>query len=263
MEAGWWKEDYLDIFLVPLGILLMLAYHLSLLYRYLKCPQTTIIGYENHNKRAWVERMYMVEAKDRGPALTVISSNITAATALSSICLVLSSIIGAWIGSSASNNTSIFTNSLIFGSTSRSMVFIKFISIISCFLVAFACFVQTARYFVHANFLISMPTNEVPVTCVVKEVIKGSNYWLTGIRSLFFATNLLLWIFGPIPMFCCSVIMVAVLVGVDRNTTPLHPYAPVKGSHDLSNKIDRGKNAVSNAFELLHHRSHDGSRSNA
>lgn len=246
-----WKEDYLDIFLVPLGILLMLAYHLSLLYRYLKCPQTTVIGYENHNKRAWVERMFLVEAKDRGPAIAVLSSNITAATALSSICLVLSSIIGTWIGSSASKTTSIFTNNLIYGSTTPSIVFIKFISLLSCFLVAFACFVQTARYFVHVNFLISMPNNDISVNCVVTEVIKGSNYWSTGIRSLFFATNLLLWIFGPIPMFCCSVIMVVMLVNIDRNTTPLHQYAPVRaGSHDLSNKIDHGKKAVANAFEL-------------
>ncbi|XP_073028738.1 uncharacterized protein [Primulina eburnea] len=242
-----WKEDYLDIVLVPLGILLMIAYHLSLLYRYLKCPHTTDIGYENHTKRAWVERMYLAEAKDRGTAISVISSNITAATALSSVCLLLSSLIGTWIGSSATKNISIFTNILVYGSTSSSTVFIKFVSLLSCFLVAFACFVQTAKYFVHANFLISMPNNDIPVTCVVKEVIKGSNYWLAGIRSLFLATNLLVWIFGPIPMFCCSVIMVVVLVIIDRNTTPLHPYAPVGESHDLSNKIDNGKNAVANA----------------
>ncbi|XP_073285417.1 uncharacterized protein [Primulina huaijiensis] len=242
-----WKEDYLDILLVPLGILLMLVYHLSLLYRYLKCPDTIDIGYENHTKRAWVERMYLAEAKDRGPAISVISSNITAATALSSICLVLSSLIGTWIGGSASKNTSIFTNKLVYGSTSPSTVFIKFVSLLSCFMVAFACFVQTAKYFVHANFLISMPNNDIPVTCVVKDVIKGSNYWLAGIRSLFFATNLLLWIFGPIPMFCCSVIMVVMLVIIDRNTTPLHQYAPVTDSHDLSNKIDNGEKAVANA----------------
>lgn len=251
-----WKKDYLDIALVPLGLLLMFAYHITLLYRYVKCPQTTVIGYENHNKRAWVERMYLVEAKDRGPAISVISSNITAATALSSICLVLSSIIGTWIGSSNSNTSSIFSNKLIYGSRIPSIVFIKFISLLSCFLVAFACFVQTARYFVHANFLISMPNNDIPVACVVKEVIKGSNYWLSGIRSLFFATNLLLWIFGPIPMFCCSVIMVVVLVNVDRNTTPLHQYAPVGESHGLFKKIDHGKKAVTNAFEL-HPRAHD------
>ncbi|KAI3457414.1 hypothetical protein Pfo_014077 [Paulownia fortunei] len=218
---GPWQKDYLDVVLVPCGLLLMFGYHLVLVYRYLKCPDTTVIGYENHNKRAWVRRMFQVEVKDRGPAISVISSNITAATALSSISLVLSSIIGTWIGSSSTN---IFTSSYIYGSRSPSMVYIKYIALLSCFLVAFACFVQTARCFVHANFLISMPNSDIPVSIVVKEVIRGSNFWLIGLRSLYFATNLMLWIFGPIPMFLCSVIMVGVLLNFDRNTTPLHQY---------------------------------------
>ncbi|KAL7087611.1 hypothetical protein ACP275_13G077500 [Erythranthe tilingii] len=217
-----WEKDYLDVILVPSGLLLMLGYHLILVYRYLKCPQYTVIGYENHNKRAWVRRMLQVEMKDRGPAISVISSNITAATALSSISLVLSAVIGAWIGSSSTAN--IFTGRYIYGNRSQSIVYVKYVSLLSCFLVAFACFVQTARYFVHANFLISMPNNDIPVGCVVKEVIRGSHFWLVGLRSLFFATSMLLWIFGPIPMFLCSVIMVLLLMNFDRNTTPLHQY---------------------------------------
>ncbi|KAK6134618.1 hypothetical protein DH2020_031628 [Rehmannia glutinosa] len=218
---GPFQKDYLDLILVLCGLFLMFGYHLILVYRYVNCPENTTIGYENHNKRAWVKRMFQVELKERGLAISVISSNITAATALSSISLVLCSIIGAWIGSS---NTNIFTNNYIYGNKSPSTVYIKYISMLSCFLVAFTCFVQTARYFVHVNFLISMPNNDIPVNCVVKEVIKGSNFWLIGLRSLYFATNLLLWIFGPIPMFICSVIMVGVLLNFDWNTTPLHQY---------------------------------------
>ncbi|KAK4439153.1 hypothetical protein Salat_0250200 [Sesamum alatum] len=165
--------------------------------------------------------MFQVDVKERGPAISVISSNISAATALSVISLTLTSLLGAWIGSSTTNN---ITSSYIYGSRSLSMVYIKYIAVLSCFMVAFACFVQTARYFVHANFLISMPNSDIPVSCVVKDVIRGNNFWLIGLRSLFFATNLLLWIFGPIPMFLCSVIMVGVLMSLDRNTTPLHQY---------------------------------------
>ncbi|GFP79644.1 hypothetical protein PHJA_000107900 [Phtheirospermum japonicum] len=201
----------------------MFGYHLILVYRYLKCPQNTVIGYENHNKRAWVKKVFQVELKNRGPAISVISGNISAATSLSSISLFLCSIIGAWIGSS--DTRSIFTGRYIYGNKSPSMVYIKYISLLSCFLVAFACFVQAARYFVHVSYLISMPnSNDVPASCVVKEVIRGSNFWLVGLRSLYFSTNLLMWIFGPIPMFVCSAIMVGVLVIFDRNTTPLHQY---------------------------------------
>ncbi|KAL3821223.1 hypothetical protein ACJIZ3_007128 [Penstemon smallii] len=244
MEA--WKKDYLDVLLVPFGLLFMFGYHLFLLYRYLKCPHTTDIGYENHNKRAWVARMLQVDIKERGPAVSVISSNISAATALTSISLVLSSLIGAWIGSTKMN---LFTGGYIYGSISPSIVYIKYISLLSCFLVAFACFFQTTRHFVHASFLISMPNSDVPVSCVQREVIKGSNFWLIGIRSLYFATNLLLWVFGPIPMFICSVIMVGVLFNFDRNTTPLHQYKPI-GRNELSN-IDVKKAAAIKADENL------------
>ncbi|XAR56507.1 hypothetical protein NMG60_11037027 [Bertholletia excelsa] len=178
MNWTWRKED-LDLVLVPSGLLIMFGYHLFLLYRYLKFPQTTVIGYENHYL-AWVERIMKVESKDREQAISVISSNITAAISLSSICLVLGSLIGTWIGSSTKN---IFTSNLIYGDT-----------------MAFASFVQTARCFVHANFLISMPNSDLPISYVEKAVITGSNYWSVGIRALYFATTLLLWIFGPIPI---------------------------------------------------------------
>ncbi|KAH6780916.1 spastin [Perilla frutescens var. hirtella] len=216
-----WRKEYLDLILVPCGLLLMFGYHLALVYRYLKCPEKTIIGYENHNKRAWVRKMFQIEIKDRGPAISVLSSNMSAATALASISLILSSLIGAWIGSSTVN---LFTSRYIYGNRSPSMVYTKYISLLSCFLVAFGCFVQTARYFVHANFLISMPNNDIPIECVEREVIRGSNFWLMGLRSIYFATNLLLWIFGPIPMLACSVAMVGVLLVLDVNTTPLHHY---------------------------------------
>ncbi|PIN03570.1 hypothetical protein CDL12_23902 [Handroanthus impetiginosus] len=172
-----WKKDYLDVVLVPCGLILMFGYHLFLLYRYLKCPEKTVIGYENHNNRAWVERIFQVELKDRGPAISVITSNITAALALSSISLVLSSLISTWIGSSTAN---LFTSSYINGSRSLSVVYIKYISLLSCFLIGFACLVQTIRHFVHANFLISMLNDDVPVIMVEREVIKGSAFWLAG-----------------------------------------------------------------------------------
>lgn len=50
----------IDMVLVPLGLAIMFSYHLFLLYRILRFPHTTVVGYENHNLRAWVERMLRV-----------------------------------------------------------------------------------------------------------------------------------------------------------------------------------------------------------
>ena len=51
------EKAQLDLLLVPSALLIMFAYHLFLLYRYLTAPHTTVIGFENNDKRAWVERI--------------------------------------------------------------------------------------------------------------------------------------------------------------------------------------------------------------
>lgn len=151
---------------------------------------------------------------------------------MASVALVLSSLIGAWLGS---ESRSVFSSSLVYGDTSSSIISIKYVALLICFLTAFGAFVQTARCFVHANFLISMPNSDIPVTCVQKEVIRGSNFWELGMRASYFATTLLLWVFGPIPMFASSVFMVGLLQTLDRNTLPLHSYQPL-GLDFLSKK---------------------------
>ncbi|KAH7843222.1 hypothetical protein Vadar_014069 [Vaccinium darrowii] len=216
-----WKE-HLDTVLVPSGLLIMFGYHLFLLHRHLKLPHTTTMGHDNHYMGAWVEKMMQVESKDRSQALTVINSNISAAFNLSSISLVLSSLIGTWIRTTS--NATFTIGRLIYGNTSQSVLAIKHISLLICFLVAFASFVQSARCYVHSNFLITMPNADIPMPLVQKAVVAGSNFWTVGMRALYFATPLLLWVFGPIPMFVASVVTVVVLYNLDSNSTPLLPF---------------------------------------
>ncbi|EPS62553.1 hypothetical protein M569_12238 [Genlisea aurea] len=153
--------------------------------------------------------------------MSVISSTVSASISLASICLVLSSLLVTWIGSST---TDAFPTKYVYGNTTPPMIYTKCIAIIACFLVAFACFVLSASSFVNANYLISMPNEDVPSSFVVREVIGGSDFWQVGLRSLYLATVLLLWVFGPIPMLIGSVAMVAVLIILDRNATPLYQY---------------------------------------
>uniref|UniRef100_A0A0D3H5A5 Uncharacterized protein n=1 Tax=Oryza barthii TaxID=65489 RepID=A0A0D3H5A5_9ORYZ len=90
-------KSSMDLVLVPCGLAIMVGYHLMLLHRILRHPHTTVIGYENHNKLAWVERMLQAAAPEESAlALGVISDNISAATTLASLCIALGSLIGAW-----------------------------------------------------------------------------------------------------------------------------------------------------------------------
>ncbi|XAR59193.1 hypothetical protein NMG60_11014896 [Bertholletia excelsa] len=208
-------KEYLDLVLVPSGLILMFGYHLFLLYRYLNLPHTTIFGFENHDRRAWVEN---TEKKEN--ALTVLGSNTNAATFLASVSLTLSSLIGVWIAS----NSGIFQSGLVYGDTRPSTISIKYISLLICFILAFSCFVQSARSFIHANYLVSFENTTLPAKYVELTVIRGSDFWSLGLRALYFAINLLLWFFGPVPMFATSLSMVILLYYLDTNTTPLHRH---------------------------------------
>lgn len=165
-------------------------------------------------------RNSQLDATDRGAAVTVINSSIIASTSMSSVSLVLSSLIGTWIGNSSGKN--ILSSSVIYGDTRTTITSYKYITLLLCFLVAFASFIQMLRNYTLASFLISMPHCEIPVSYVQKPVIKGSNYWAIGLRALYFAATLLMWIFGPVSMFISSVVMVAVLYNLD--TTSTEPY---------------------------------------
>lgn len=162
-----------------------------------------------------------VDKKDVGTALSVLSTNTSAATFLASVSLTLCSLIGAWI---ANSSTSFLKSELIYGDTRSSTMSIKYISLLIFFLLAFSCFVQSARNFVHANYIISTPDSDIPVRYAELAVIRGSDFWSLGLRALYFALNLLLWFFGPIPMFVCSILMVIVLHYLDTNTTLLHQH---------------------------------------
>ncbi|CAO2187961.1 unnamed protein product [Urochloa humidicola] len=214
------EKGSLDLVLVPCGLVIMLSYHLLLLYRILRHPSTTVIGYENHNKVAWVRRMVQSSPDETSLALSVISSNISASTNLASLSIALGSLIGAWI----SSTTKVFMTELVFGDRSQATATVKYISLLVCFLASFTCFIHSARYYVQASFLITTLDSDVPAGYIEHAVIRGGNFWSMGLRALYLATTLLMWIFGPIPMFACSVLMVVILHMLDTNSLPLHQH---------------------------------------
>ncbi|XP_057842269.2 uncharacterized protein LOC131051687 [Cryptomeria japonica] len=219
-----WAETYLDLVLVPSGLLFLGVYHLYLLYRILKYPHSTAIGFDNDKKKIWVHKMMEDIPRNTEIALQVISSNISAATYLAALSISLSSLIGTIVGSSTTNSQSkILADEIIYGDRSTSVGSIKYASLLLCFLIAFMSQVQCIRYFTHVNFLISTPGSSVPAHYVEDAVIRGSNFWALGLRAYYFAFPLLLWVFGPIPMFSCSLGMVCFLYFLDSKDNPIPP----------------------------------------
>ncbi|CAN6217330.1 unnamed protein product [Urochloa humidicola] len=198
----------MDMVLVPCALAVMVGYHLLLLYRILRRPHTTAIGYENHNKLAWVERMARTaaEPEEAALALGIISDGVSASTTLASLCIALASLIGAWVST-----------------TGGAPAAAKYGSLLACFLASFACFVQSAGCYVHASFLVSAVGSDAPASHLRRAVLRGGGFWAAGLRALYLATALLVWVaFGPVAMLACSVLTFAVLCLLDTNSMPLH-----------------------------------------
>lgn len=198
-----------------------------------------------------------IDPLNRGTAFSVIGSNTSASTFLASTSLSLTSLIGTWVGSS-SNNAAI--TKFIYGNKSASVNAMKYVSVVVFFLVAFASFIQSTRSYVQANFFLSMPLAEVPVEYVEEALSRGHNFWQLGLRAIYFATNLLLWVFGPIPMFASSVATVTVLHVIDANTKTLHEF-PNPDKHNLK-KVGEEISAMA-AMALHHHDRPEGIQTTA
>ncbi|XVF51124.1 hypothetical protein PTKIN_Ptkin04bG0159500 [Pterospermum kingtungense] len=214
------EKKYLDCILVPIGILLMVSYHLWLLYRIVKHPTKTVIGVNEINRRFWVRAMMEDVAKNGVLAVQTLRNNIMASTLLASTAIMLSSLIAVLMTSGTNGRSSWF----VYGDRSDLTFSIKFFSILVCFLVAFLLNLQSIRYYSHASILINVPFKKMSqhqrhhhltAEYVATTVNRGSYCWSLGLRAFYFSLPLFLWIFGPLPMFFCCIALVFMLYFLD------------------------------------------------
>ncbi|KAH7352539.1 hypothetical protein KP509_19G050900 [Ceratopteris richardii] len=139
-----------------------------------------------------------------------------ASTLLATAAITLSSLIAVLI----TNKKSTFTESpLVLGDQGDLVSSLKLLAVLVCFLAAFFCNVQAVRYYCHASFLLNIPLGDTapgltPVY-VNRAITRGTHFWSLGLRAFYFSFPLFLWLFGPIPMFVCSVIMAVLLHFLD------------------------------------------------
>ncbi|XWS61449.1 hypothetical protein CRYUN_Cryun07bG0126700 [Craigia yunnanensis] len=214
------EKKHLDLILVPIGIFLMVAYHLWLLYRIVKHPTKTVIGVNTINRRFWVRAMMEDVSKNGVLAVQTLRNNIMASTLLASTAIMLSSLIAVLMTSGSSDRSSWF----VFGDRSDLAFSIKFFLILVCFLVAFLLNLQSIRYYSHASILINVPFKKMSqhqqhhhltAEYVVTTVIRGSYFWSLGLRAFYFSFPLFFWIFGPVPMLFCCIALVFLLYFLD------------------------------------------------
>lgn len=210
------REQLLDYTLVPLGLLIMVAYHVWLLHKIIKTPTKTIVGIHAINRRLWVHAMMEDTPKNGVLAVQTMRNNIMASTLLATTAITLSSVI-AVLMTSRSNGKAL---GIVFGDKSQIGFSLKFFSILVCFLLAFLLNVQSIRYYSHASILINVPFKKMASPYLTSEYVgrtvnRGGYFWSLGLRAFYFSLPLFLWIFGPIPMFCSCFSLVILFYFLD------------------------------------------------
>ncbi|GAA0168967.1 hypothetical protein LIER_23551 [Lithospermum erythrorhizon] len=219
------EKQILDCVLVPLGLVVMIFYHIWLLHQIYNDPTRTVVGINAINRRLWVRAMMEDTSKNGVLAVQTLRNNIMASTLLASTAIMLSSLIAVLMTNGGSSYQSSSTP-FIYGDKSELGFTIKFFSILVCFLVAFLLNVQSIRYYSHASILINVPPPHkrkmkgllnigATAEYVGRTVNRGSYFWSLGLRAFYFSFPLFLWIFGPIPMFLCCVVLVVMLYYLD------------------------------------------------
>jgi uncharacterized membrane protein len=213
------EESELDTVLVPIGLMLMVIYHLWLLFTVHQYPNRTVIGLNSLSRHQWVFSMMTDPVKNGVLAVQTIRNNIMASTLLASTAITLSSLITVFVSSTSDSRDA--ASKLVYGNISPLIYSIKYFALLLCFLAAFLCNVQSIRYYAHVSFLVTVPTSKdkrEAIEYVSINLNRGSFFWSLGLRAFYVSFPLLLWIFGPIPMFVCCCLMCCILYFLDTTT---------------------------------------------
>ncbi|KAJ3074718.1 hypothetical protein HK102_005741 [Quaeritorhiza haematococci] len=203
----------LDYILAPIAFAIILLYHVYLLIKYKRDPESTIMGFNHRVRALWVQSM--MRGKRDILAVQTLRNNMMATSLFASSSILIASALAAL--TSTSDRLSPI-NEFVYGTQNTALSMVKLIIIITCFLCAFLCFLQSMRYLNHINLCINIEGHSdiVSPEFVTQVYRRAADYHSLGVRGYFIAFPALLWLFGPIPMLIASVLLTALLFHLDK-----------------------------------------------
>ncbi|KAL8101819.1 hypothetical protein AgCh_033640 [Apium graveolens] len=213
-----WRKCYLDAVLVPLAVVVSVSYHVWLWNKVRTQPLSTVVGINARGRRLWVFAMMKDNEKKNILAVQTLRNTIMGSTLMATTSILLCSGLAAVISSTYSVKKPL--NDTIYGAHGEFMVALKYVSLLVFFLFSFMCHSLAIRFINQVNFLINTPQDDTMASVVTPEYIsylleKGFTLNTVGNRLFYSALPILLWIFGPVLVFLCSVSLVPVLYNLD------------------------------------------------
>ncbi|CAN1178250.1 hypothetical protein LINPERHAP2_LOCUS33567 [Linum perenne] len=212
-----WRESNLDVILVPLAFAVVSSYHAWLWYKVRTQPLSTTLGTNSAGRRFWVAAIMKDNEKKNILAVQTLRNLLMGSTLMATTSILLSAGLAAIISSTYSVKTPL--NESVFGAHGDFIVALKYVTILTIFLFSFFCHSLSIRFVNQVNLLINTPpvigAYMITPDYVSELLEKGFILNTVGNRLFYSALPLLLWIFGPILVFLCSVAMVPILYNLD------------------------------------------------
>ncbi|KAL8106970.1 uncharacterized protein LOC141672503 [Apium graveolens] len=213
-----WRKCYLDAVLVPLAFLVSVSYHAWLWHKVRRQPLSTVVGTNARGRRLWVTAMMKDNEKKNILAVQTLRNTIMGSTLMATTSILLCAGLAAVISSTYSVKKPL--NDTVYGAHGEFMVALKYVTLLLIFLCSFMCHSLSIRFINQVNFLINTPQDDAMACIVTPAYIsdlleKGFTLNTVGNRMFYSALPILLWVFGPVLVFLCSVTLVPVLYNLD------------------------------------------------
>ncbi|XP_018480339.2 LOW QUALITY PROTEIN: uncharacterized protein LOC108851409 [Raphanus sativus] len=220
-----------DSVLVPLSVFIAVGYHVFLWNTFKHNPSRTSLGIDSSKRKSWFRDIK--EGDDKTGMLAVQSLRnkkmVTILTATVSILILLSL---AAVTNNAFKASHLFTTAddIVLGSKNPTIFVLKYASTSLLLAVSFFFSSLSVSYLMDANFLINAIAKMHEGDCDCDYELTGTGSFreytrlvlergffmaMIGNRVMCVSVPLLLWMFGPLPVFVSSLGLVWVLYQID------------------------------------------------
>ncbi|KAJ1290240.1 hypothetical protein BS78_02G227900 [Paspalum vaginatum] len=243
-----WRDSFLDLLLIPLSLLLPMAYHVWLWREARLRPLRTGVGINAATRRIWAIGMMKDNAKNAVTVVQSVRNVIMGSTLMATTAILFCTGIAAVLSSTYTIKKPL--SDTVFGAHGEYMMALKYVALLLIFLFSFLCHSLAICFLNQASFLINTsgsagdaglcggqvllvpPTRDYYVTEVLE---RGFTLNVVGNRLFYAGVPLLLWIFGPLLAFLSSMVMIPILYNLD--------IVDLKGGHSSSCGVVNGKSA--------------------
>ncbi|WVZ65426.1 hypothetical protein U9M48_014791 [Paspalum notatum var. saurae] len=249
-----WRDSFLDLVLIPLSLLLPMAYHAWLWREARLRPLRTGVGINAATRRIWAIGMMKDNAKNAVTVVQSVRNVIMGSTLMATTAILFCTGIAAVLSSTYTIKKPL--SDTVFGAHGEYMMALKYVALLLVFLFSFLCHSLAICFFNQASFLINTSdagagTGQVlpPTTTrdyIVEVLERGFTLNVVGNRLFYAGVPLLLWIFGPLLTFLSSMVMIPILYNLD--------IVDLKGGHSSSCGGVNGKSAEAelNGSDCVH-----------